>query len=135
MARTFAIKDDALLRVGLARRRGAKPGSPRSLEVGGVTLDLSRGQVSFEGQSMEFTRNELRILRALMQSPGQVVTRAELMEELWQTDAYVDDNALAVNINRLRRSLEKIGVSGGFIETKRGQGYLVRSAQRAQGNV
>lgn len=84
---------------------------------------------------MEFTRNELRILRALMQSPGQVVTRAELMEELWQTDAYVDDNALAVNINRLRRSLEKIGVPDSFIETKRGQGYLVRSAQRVQRNV
>ncbi len=57
---------------------------------------------------------------------GEVITRAELMEELWQTDSFVDDNTLTVNVNRLRRSLEKIGVPGDFVETKRGQGYLVR---------
>ncbi len=57
---------------------------------------------------------------------GEVITHAELMEELWQTDSFVDDNTLTVNVNRLRRSLEKIGVPGGFVETKRGQGYLVR---------
>lgn len=110
----------------LARRQGAEAAASKVLEVGGVSLDPSRGEVSFENETCGLTRNELRILHVLMQSAGEVITRAELMEELWQTDSFVDDNTLTVNINRLRRSLENIGVPGGFVETKRGQGYLVR---------
>lgn len=110
----------------LARRQDAEATTPKALEVGGVSLDPSRGEVSFGSETCELTRNELRILHVLMQSAGEVITRAELMEELWQTDSFVDDNTLTVNVNRLRRSLEKIGVPGGFVETKRGQGYLVR---------
>ncbi len=110
----------------LARRRGAEAATSKALEVGGVSLDPSRGEVSFGNEACELTRNELRILHVLMQSAGEVITRAELMEELWQTDSFVDDNTLTVNVNRLRRSLEKIGVPGGFVETRRGQGYLVR---------
>ena len=110
----------------LARRQGAEAAASKVLEVGGVSLDPSRGEVSFENETCELTRNELRILHVLMQSAGEVITRAELMEELWQTDSFVDDNTLTVNVNRLRRCLENIGVPGGFVETKRGQGYLVR---------
>ncbi len=110
----------------LARRQDAEATTSKALEVGGVSLDPSRGEVSFGNETCELTRNELRILHVLMQSAGEVITRAELMEELWQTDSFVDDNTLTVNINRLRRSLENIGVPGGFVETKRGQGYLVR---------
>ncbi len=110
----------------LTRKQTENTASSQIVEHNRVVLDLSRGTVTFQGASMELARNELRILHTLMQSPGEIITRTELMEELWQTDAFVDDNTLTVNINRLRRSLESIGVSDDFIQTKRGQGYLVR---------
>ncbi len=110
----------------LTRKQTENTTSSKTIEHNGVVLDLSRGNVTYQGTSMELARNELRILHTLMQSPGEIITRTELMEELWQTDAFVDDNTLTVNINRLRRSLESIGVSDDFIQTKRGQGYLVR---------
>ena len=67
-------------------------------------------------------RNELLILRVLMENAGSIISRSELMDELWQTDAFVDDNTLTVNMNRLRRKLEEIGVQG-FLVTRRGKGY------------
>ena len=60
-----------------------------------------------------------------MSSPGVIVTRQELMCELWDSDAFIDDNTLTVNINRVRKALASLGVPEGFLVTKRGQGYLV----------
>lgn len=94
------------------------------LEYKGVVLDPSRGTVSFGEKEAELTKNELWILRMLMGNPGKIVSREEIMRELWQSEEFVDDNTLTVNINRLRRKLEETGVRD-FLVTKRGQGYLV----------
>ena len=73
---------------------------------------------------MELTKNELRILETLMRREGQVVAREELMEALWSTDSFVDDNTLTVNVNRLRQTLARIGATD-FVRTYRGQGYAL----------
>ena len=85
-----------------------------------------RAEVLYRGKSVELARNELLILRVLMENAGSIISRSELMDELWQTDAFVDDNTLTVNVNRLRRSLRSAGVPEDFITTRRGLGYVVR---------
>lgn len=90
----------------------------------GVTLDPTAGMLRYGEQNMELTKNEQRILLRLMQSKGAIVTRAQLMDALWQDDEFIDDNTLTVNINRLRRKLESVGVHD-FLITRRGQGYMV----------
>ena len=109
----------------LARDGSADPARGR-LEHGGVSLDPVRAEVSYRGKSVELSRNELLILRILMENAGSIISRSELMDELWQTDAFVDDNTLTVNVNRLRRSLQSAGVPDDFITTRRGLGYVIR---------
>ena len=94
------------------------------MEHGGLALDLSRSVASYEGREVELTKNELRILETLMRREGQVVAREELMEALWSTDSFVDDNTLTVNVNRLRQTLARIGATD-FVRTYRGQGYAL----------
>lgn len=91
----------------------------------GVSLDLGSGEICFGGRCNRLTRNETRILAMLMNSAGSTVTRQELMCELWESDAFVDDNTLTVNVNRLRKGLASIGAPDDFIVTRRGEGYLV----------
>lgn len=109
----------------LARDGSADPARGR-LEHGGVSLNPVRAEVSYRGKSVELSRNELLILRILMENAGSIISRSELMDELWQTDAFVDDNTLTVNVNRLRRSLQSAGVPDDFITTRRGLGYVIR---------
>lgn len=109
----------------LARSGSADP-AHKQLEHNGVSLDPVRAEVSYHGRSVELSRNELLILRILMENAGSIISRGELMDELWQTDAFIDDNTLTVNVNRLRRSLQSAGVPDGFITTRRGLGYVVR---------
>lgn len=89
----------------------------------GLSLDTARCTVSFGGQTTELTKNELRILGLLMRNAGKVVERQRIQEELWQSDEFVDDNTLSVNVSHLRQKLDAIGARG-FIQTKRGIGYL-----------
>lgn len=98
----------------------------KQLERDGVLLDPVRAEVSYRGKTVELSRNELLILRILMENAGSIISRSELMDELWQTDAFVDDNTLTVNVNRLRRSLQSAGIPDDFITTRRGLGYVVR---------
>ena len=88
----------------------------------GATLDTGAGVLRFAGKNVELTRNELRILLTLLENRGKVVSREKLMERLWDTDAFVDDNTLTVNVNRLRRKLEAAGLKD-FIATRFGLGY------------
>ncbi|URQ76802.1 response regulator transcription factor [Erysipelothrix rhusiopathiae] len=90
----------------------------------GVELDTPRGMVRYMGQEQELTKNELRILSYLIANKGSIVSRQDLMQYLWNTDWFVDDNTLTVNINRLRKKLEEIEIVD-FIETKRGMGYTI----------
>ena len=94
------------------------------LTAHGAVLDLSAGTLEFNGGHMELTKNELRILQSLLEKRGKVVSRDELMMRLWQTDSFVDENTLTVNVTRLRRKLENAGLSD-FIKTKKGLGYTV----------
>lgn len=98
--------------------------SGRVLEHGGALLNVDGGTVSFQGASLELTKNELRILQVLMENNGRTVSRETLMRRLWETDSYVDENTLSVNVARLRKKLESIGLTE-YILTKKGQGYLV----------
>lgn len=95
-----------------------------SFEYKGIILFPARSVVAYDGKESELTKNELRILSILIHNKGRIVSRDDLMDELWQSDEFVDDNTLTVNVNRLRKKLKEIGAAG-FISTKRGQGYLV----------
>ena len=106
------------------RRRGAQPGAA-VVEHGGIRLDLGTGTVSYGERTAQLTRNEQRILQMLLEGAGAVVSRQELMCDLWESDAFVDDNTLTVNVNRLRKALASLGVPEGFLQTRRGVGYLV----------
>ena len=90
----------------------------------GATLNLSDGSFLYGDTRIDLTKNEYRILATLMQNRGKVVTREKLMEALWQTDSFVDENTLTVNVGRLRRKLEAAGLTD-FIATKFGVGYIV----------
>ncbi|HYF78609.1 MAG TPA: response regulator transcription factor [Symbiobacteriaceae bacterium] len=95
-----------------------------AVEHGGLRLDLSTGVASHGAQKVELTRNELKLLHALMEKQGTLVTREQLMERLWSSDLFIDENTLTVNIARLRAKLAEIGLDG-YIETRRGLGYIV----------
>ncbi len=95
-----------------------------TFEHRGAILNIDDGTLYYNGTEIELSKNELRILSVLMKNKGKTVSREKLMEKLWQTDEFVDDNALTVNIGRLRRKLEKAGLSA-FIETKFGVGYKI----------
>lgn len=95
------------------------------LEHRGAILNTGDNTLTYDGKQIALSKNEYRILFVLMQSKGQTVSREKLMEALWQTDEFVDENALTVNVGRLRKKLENVGLSG-FIETKFGVGYLIR---------
>lgn len=92
------------------------------VEHGGVVLHLAEMRAVHGDRSVELTKNEFRILEALMTQKGEVLTRDDLMKKLWQSDAYIDDNTLTVNVTRLRKTLADIGVHD-FIHTKKGVGY------------
>ena len=94
------------------------------LEHRGAELNTGDNSLRFRGEKIELTKNEYRILLCLMENKGQVVSREKLMERLWASDSFVDENTLTVNVNRLRRKLDGAGLTG-FITTKFGVGYLL----------
>ena len=94
------------------------------LEHNGAILNTGDSALMFNGQKIELAKNEFRILLTLMQNKGKVVSREKLMEALWQTDAFVDENTLTVNVGRLRKKLDAVGLKD-FIATKIGMGYSV----------
>ena len=87
-------------------------------------LNLSSGSISYNNNISELTKNELKILNYLILNKEKIVSRDELMEYLWSSEAYVDDNTLSVNVTRLRKKLEEIGLKN-VIETRRGLGYIL----------
>ena len=94
------------------------------LESGGAVLSIADASLSYDGQKTELTKNEFKILQLLFENKGSIVTRDEIMTRLWESDSFVDENTLTVNITRLRRKLEDAGLSN-FITTKKGIGYMV----------
>lgn len=94
------------------------------LEHRGALLNTGDNSLTYNGEKLALSKNEYRILLCLMESKGKVVSREKLMERLWETEMFVDENTLTVNVNRLRRKLDAAGLEG-FITTKFGVGYIV----------
>lgn len=106
------------------RRAYSFTGQTRALEHKGIILNLNDTSVSFKDQRVELTKNDFRLLQTLMENAGKVVSRNELMTRLWESDEFVDDNTLTVNMTRLRKKLEEIGLLD-WILTKKGMGYWI----------
>lgn len=94
------------------------------IEHRGAVLNIGEGTLLYKNEKIALTKNEYKILSCLLKNKGKVVSREKLMEELWQTDSFIDENTLTVNVNRLRRKLESAGLDS-FIKTKFGVGYIV----------
>lgn len=99
-------------------------GQTQLIEHRGALLNMSDASLLYNGEPVELTRNDYKILLTLMENRGSIVSRETLMEKLWETDCFVDENTLTVNIARLRKKLDSAGLTG-FITTKKGIGYIV----------
>ena len=95
-----------------------------SLQARGAVLNTNDNSLTFEGRKIELARNEYKILLVLMQNKNKVVSREKLMEVLWETDSFVDENTLTVNVGRLRKTLEGAGIKD-LIKTRFGVGYIL----------
>ncbi|NFG25454.1 response regulator transcription factor [Clostridium botulinum] len=108
----------------ILKRTYKKNDSSEILKYKDLILDLSNGSVSYNNKYCELTKNELKILAYLIKNQNSIVSRDILMETLWSSDIFVDDNTLSVNITRLRKKLDDIGIKDA-IETRRGLGYIM----------
>ena len=106
------------------RRTYEIAGAGQTVEFCGATLSLGDGCLHTEKGRVELTKNEFRILQLLLENRGKIVSREELMMRLWQSDLYVEENTLTVNVARLRKKLEEGGLEG-VILTKPGRGYII----------
>lgn len=113
-----------LARIAAMLKRTQKNNSDNVMHYNGMKLQLNNSTVVYEDHMIELSKNEMRILYILLQHQGTIVSRDQLMESLWQSNEFIDDNTLTVNVNRVRKKLESLGMKE-FIKTKRGQGYMV----------
>ena len=96
------------------------------IEHNGAMLNMSDNTLTYQGKNIDLSKNEYKILLTLMENRGKVVSRESLMERLWESDSFVDENTLTVNVNRLRKKLDNAGLKD-FIGTKFGVGYIVQA--------
>lgn len=115
----LTVKIQAML-----RRSYDFTGQSTILEHRGAMLNLTEATLTYQQEKIELTKNDLRILQVLMENKEKVVSRDTLMTKLWESDSYVDENTLSVNVNRLRKKLEAVGLED-FILTKKGIGYRI----------
>lgn len=108
----------------LIRRTYSFGASAQLLERGGAILNLADATLTVQEQKIELTKNEFRILQLLMENGGSIVSRDTIMRHLWESDAFIDDNTLTVNMTRLRRKLADAGLSD-YIVTKKNAGYMI----------
>ena len=108
----------------MLRRTYEFAGETNFLEHRGAMLDTGSGVLNYRGKRIELTKNEWRILQFLLENKGKAVSRDMLMMHLWESDSFIDDNTLTVNVTRLRKKLEEAGLTD-FIQTKKGVGYLI----------
>ncbi|MBU3136392.1 response regulator transcription factor [Clostridium gasigenes] len=94
------------------------------IEHNGISLNMLTSKMKYENNEIELTKNETKILRYLLINKGKIVSRVDIMEYLWDSSLFVNDNTLTVNMTRVKNKCEEIGVKD-FIKTKRGQGYIV----------
>ncbi len=108
----------------IMRRSYSFQGQTNIIDHNGVLLNLGNATLSYENQKIELTKNDFRLLQVLFESAGKVVTRDHIMAKLWEDENFVDDNTLTVNVARLRKKLEEIGLED-YIKTKKGIGYII----------
>ena len=108
----------------LIKRAYPNEGITDIIEHNGVKVNILASTVEYNGKFLELTKNELKILHYLLNNRGNIVSRVDIMEYLWDSSMFVNDNTLTVNIGRIRSKIEELGVKD-YIKTKRGQGYLV----------
>ena len=108
----------------LLRRTYAFQGAVNVIEHQGVLLNISDATVTYQNQKVALTKNDYKILQILLENAGRIVAREEIMTRLWESDEFIDDNTLTVNVTRLRKKLEEIGLKD-FIVTKKGIGYII----------
>ena len=108
----------------LLRRSYSFSGTLNVIEHQGVILNLNDATVEYQQTKIELTKNEFKILQLLLENKSKIVSREEIMECLWLSDSFIDDNTLTVNVTRLRKRLNDIGLEN-FIKTKKGIGYMV----------
>lgn len=108
----------------MLRRTYDFSGKSNLMEHKGMVFDCGSGIITYEGSRIELTKNEMRILQELLEQKGKIVTRDQLMERLWESDSFIDDNTLTVNVARLRKKLEEAGIKD-VIKTRKGIGYVV----------
>lgn len=113
-----------LAKIASLLKRAYPVAEQEALSCNGITLHLESGKIEYAGRQTDLTKNELKILYYLFKHAGTICMRADIVEYLWDNQLYVDDNALSVNINRIRDKLSAIGVTG-FIKTKHRQGYII----------
>lgn len=94
------------------------------LEYNDMKVNLSNGTINYNNETIEITKNELKILSYLIKNKGKIVSREKLMNYLWDCEMFIDDNTLSVNVTRIRKKLEEIGLKN-IIETRRGLGYII----------
>lgn len=109
----------------LRRSNMSQNGEKDSLSVGELTLNLQNAFVAYRGNEVSLTKNEFQILYLLMKKAGQIISRDEIMRALWEDEHFIDDNTLTVNMTRLRKKLEEIGIEDAIM-TKKRQGYLLQ---------
>ena len=108
----------------LLRRAYSYQGQVHVLEHGGVLLNLNDATLTYRDRKIELTKNDFKIVQLLMENAGRIVPRDEIMQRLWESDQFIDDNTLTVNMTRLRKKLAEIGLEN-WIVTKKGLGYMV----------
>ena len=108
----------------LLRRTYAFTGQRQILEHHGVILNLNDASLTYEAQKVDLTKNDFKILQLLLENSGKLLSRSDIMTHLWESDQFIDDNTLTVNVTRLRKKLEEIGLAD-FIHTKKGIGYYI----------
>ena len=108
----------------LLRRTYAFQGAVNVIEHQGVMLNISDVTVTYQEKKLALTKNDYKILQILLENAGRIVAREEIMTRLWESDEFIDDNTLTVNVTRLRKKLEELGLKD-FIVTKKGIGYII----------
>lgn len=114
-----------LARIEAILKRVNRSSTPQDvLEYKDMKVNLSNGTVTYDDKTIEITKNELKILSYLIKNKGKIVSREKLMNYLWDCEMFIDDNTLSVNVTRIRKKLEEIGLKN-IIETRRGLGYIM----------
>ena len=115
-----------LAKIGALLRRNNMQGETNDkIDVKDFILNTSNNTIEKDGKVIELTKNEYKILKYLVQNRGKIVSREDIMECLWESESFIDDNTLTVNITRLRNKLEELELKE-LLETKRGQGYILK---------